>query len=254
MEPLSPRQQSILNRVVDRYIETAHPVGSRLITELYTELYRDSYSPATARHEMGLLEAMGYLTQPHTSAGRVPTDLGYRYYVDHGLRPENFSGNFIQQLTRDLMGGTLETVDETFANEISRILSRLSGEAGLVMSAQKRPPTLAFQGASHMLEKPEFQDVQKVRMIIQTFEEKEPLMDWLTQRISFQGVVVTIGRENEPEAFRDCAVVSAGYSIGGARRGVLAILGPRRMNYSRIVPLVSQMGRILERILDSASE
>ena len=245
---LSPRQQSILNRVVDSHIETAQPVGSRFITELYTEIYHDSYSPATVRHEMGLLEDMGYLTHPHPSAGRVPTDQGYRYYVEHGLRPEIFAEDFTRELTRELLPAREEA--EPFADQASRLLSRWTGEAGLVFLPE-RQPGFFLQGTSRILEKPEFRDVEKLRMILQIFEEKSALADWLGKRIRREGVVVTIGRENEPEAFRDCAVLSVCYSGRGKTRGMLAVIGPRRMRYSRAVPFLSQMGRILEGLLGS---
>ncbi|MBI4711029.1 MAG: hypothetical protein HY767_00985, partial [Candidatus Omnitrophica bacterium] len=79
METLSLRQNDILRGVIETHIETTQPVGSRSIAEKYAI----SFSPATIRHEMGALEEMGYLTHPHTSSGRLPTDHGYRYYLDH---------------------------------------------------------------------------------------------------------------------------------------------------------------------------
>ena len=256
MKDLSSRQQSILNRVVETHIETAHPVGSRAITRLYTELYSTSYSPATVRHEMGLLEEMGFLTHPHTSAGRVPTDRGYRYYVDHGLCPEDLSGKVSDSLGKEETGVWEET--NSFAERVSKALSALSEETSLVFMAD--PPsqglekakrfTFFLQGSSHILEKPEFQDVEKIRALFRAFEEKSELMEWLRRRSpARKGVFITIGHENEPEALQDCAIVSTDYYANGVTIGTIAVLGPKRMRYARAVPLVEQMARWMGRVL-----
>jgi len=106
METLSERQAIILQRLVDAHIQYAQPVGSRLLTERFDM----GYSPATVRHEMGYLEEMGYLTHPHTSSGRVPTDLGFRYYVDHSLFEEAVSLDQCRQWENEAM----ETVKSGF--------------------------------------------------------------------------------------------------------------------------------------------
>ena len=253
MNLLSPRQQAILNRVVDAYIEAAQPIGSHFITKVYTDLYHDSYSSATVRHEMGVLEEMGYLTHPHTSAGRIPTDLGYRYYVDHGLRTEDWASDYFQGMTKDLQESS--EID-TLAEKISRWMSEASQEVSLVFLSETGQGRRHFylQGTSRIVEKPEFQDFKKVRMLLKAFEEKMKLMDWFEGKGHPGGLSVSIGRENEPEAFWDCAVVSTHYYAHGKKGGTLALIGPRRMNYSRNVPLVERMGRLLGSVLDQADE
>ncbi len=245
MLSLSPRQQSILNRVVETHIETAQPVGSRFLTDLYTGLYHDSYSPATVRAEMGLLEDRGYLTHPHPSAGRIPTDQGYRYYVDHGLKEEKPSEELVRRMNHELSGAAEEM--ETFAENVSRILSKLTGEVSLIIVSDR----LFFQGSSRMLEKPEFQDLNKVRPILQKLEEKVQLAAWFSNRAPQEGVTVTIGRENETDAFQCCSLISARYEINGKYSGTVAVLGPQRMCYSKSVPLVAQMGKIIQRVLEN---
>ena len=248
MQTLSPRQQSILNRIIDTHIETAQPVGSRSITDLYREIFSDSYSPATVRNEMGLLEEMGYLTHPHTSAGRVPTDLGYRYYVDHGLQQESFSGDFLHRLANDLKNASREI--EFLAEKASSLLSSLAEEASLVLMPENKRAKLFLQGASRLLEKPEFQDLAKMKLLLKALEEKVELMNWLGNRVATAAVSITIGHENEREAFYDCTVISAVYSTHGRMTGALAVIGPRRMKYSRTIPLVRQMAAMIETILD----
>ena len=245
---LSPRQQSILHRVIDTYIDTAQPVGSHFITELFLSLYRDSYSPATVRHEMGILEEKGYLTHPHTSAGRVPTDRGYRFYVDHGLREESVAEDSFDLLRHDVPHAAEEL--EPYAEKVSDVLSSLADQISLVFLP---PPAggargkLFIQGSSLMLEKPEFRELEKARMILKTLEAKDKFSGWLREHTAPEGVSVSIGSENQMEAFTDCAVLSASIRVQGEPLGIVGVLGPRRMRYARAVPLVTRMTRLIER-------
>ena len=248
METISPRQESILNRVVETHIQTALPVGSQMITDLYQGLYRGSYSSATVRHEMGCLEEMGYLMHPHTSAGRIPTDRGYRYYVDHSLQQEVLEDGHLRQLETDLAKWGGETND--FAEQVSQTLSNLTGEVSVCMQNTR----VYVQGSSRLLEKPEFQSVEKIHIFLKALEEKETLAQWVTESAAESGVSVKIGRENRPEAFRSCAIVSARYSRPGGFSGTIAVFGPQRMKYSRAVPIVFQISRMIARILDSEED
>lgn len=257
MSELSTRQQAILNRIIEAYIETAQPVGSQFITDLYTSLYRNSYSPATVRAEMGLMETMGYLTHPHTSAGRVPTDHGYRYYVDHTIgqdMPETLS----RSLKAENFPNPQEEDPTVWMEKISALLSRLSEEVGIFVTAETLKNKVRYrvfcQGSSKMLEKPEFQDVQKARNVFQMLEEKEKLGRWLLDRRTDGQVTVTIGKENSSESFWQCAVVSSACTDHNRLQAVVAILGPRRMHYTRTVPLVSRMGKFLKNILDDLDD
>ena len=260
MESLSPRQQAILNRVVDTYIETAQPVGSHFITDLYTVLYRNSYSPATVRHEMVLLEEMGYLTHPHTSAGRIPTNQGYRYYVDHSLQEQALPEGLLTQADYDLGQVSEEVAD--VAEKTLEILSKLSGQASifLVPSAEdsgsqaKAYPRLFIQGSSLIVEKPEFQDLKKLKLILKALEEKIGLCEWLRQQTPASGFSVSIGEENEPEAFKSCSVISARCVVNGRVEGILAVIGPCRMKYSYTIPLVVRMSKMISKVPDSRTE
>ena len=249
MENLSPRQQSILNRVVDTHIETAEPVGSQAITSLYQSLFQDSYSPATVRHEMGLLEDMGYLMHPHTSAGRVPTDRGYRYYVDHGLREEEIPKTDFDSLTNSLYG--MREEGERFAENLSTALSEWTEELCLVIVPRKRRHQVFLQGTSRILDKPEFQTLEKARMILRALDEKIKMTEWLLESAPEEGISVTIGRENGAEAFHDCTVISARCLVAPDAAVAFAVIGPRRMRYARTVPLVEKVARLARRMLQT---
>lgn len=250
METLTARQQSILNRVIDTHIDTGQPVGSRTITEGYRENYHASFSPATVRFEMGILEEHGYLTHPHTSSGRIPTDRGYRYYVDHDLYYENVPRHIFRGLAQEALAAAREEFD-SLMERASRALSARSGEMSLILvSGESSGPRLFLQGSARLLEKPEFQDVKKARGLFQILEEKNSLADWLSRRAAEEKISVSIGRENESEALSDCTVVTMPYTLRGRRLGTVAVLGPRRMRYSRTLPLVAEMAKLLERVLD----
>lgn len=253
METLSLRQNDILRGVIETHIETTHPVGSRSIAERYAL----SFSPATIRYEMGALEEMGYLTHPHTSSGRLPTDHGYRYYLDH-TSFEGPSGEPLNHLKKELVPAAGEDKLEEFLDHISLLLASLSQEVGLTLmplaeapvSEKPGRPKLSLQGLSYMLEKPEFQDVRKIRNLLGVFEEKVALMQWVLMHADPAHVSVSVGREHEHEALEDCAIVTARYGAGKKRQGVIAILGPRRMAYRQIIPLVARMAVTISDILE----
>jgi transcriptional regulator of heat shock response len=253
MESLTLRQQTILNCVINAHVESALPVGSLLITEQYPL----NLSPATVRHEMGALEELGYLMHPHTSSGRVPTDQGYRYYVDHCVEEKESSFALTGPVVNDLSEASSEV--EFFAEKVSTLLAILSEEAGMVMlqepserdSGNRRRSRLFLQGSSHILEKPEFQDVQKVRLLFKAFEEKKDLAQWLDQQSHESCVMVTIGHENEPEALQDCAVVTMRYAWKDHSGGTLAIVGPRRMRYGRTISLVRAMADLIHTVFET---
>jgi len=253
METLSQRQNNILRGVIETHIETTQPVGSRT----FAEKYAFSFSPATIRNEMGALEEMGYLTHPHTSSGRLPTDHGYRYYLDH-TSFEDRSGMPLNRLEDELFPkGGEEKLDE-FLDRISLLLSSLSQEIGLTLMppaevlASERPERLklSLQGLSYILEKPEFQDVRKVRNLLGVLEEKAALTQWVLTHAEPEHVSVSVGREHAHEALEDCAIVIGRYAAGEGRRGAIAILGPKRMAYRQIIPLVSRVAAVVGDIFE----
>jgi len=208
---------------------------------------------------MGQLEDMGYLIQPHTSAGRVPTDQGYRYYVDGllsrmGGRKPVFPRMEVQlqELYESLSGS------ETFVEEASRVLADMTREVGLVLWPEKsllirqdsRAMRVFLQGSMHLLEKPEFQDVAKIRELFRVFEEKRGLTEWVAAPVLQEGVYVRIGKENEPEALQECAVVSTRYRGAHHPPMIFALVGPRRMQYAHTIPLLTYVACTVGRLLD----
>jgi transcriptional regulator of heat shock response len=259
MESLTQRQETILKGVVESHIETTGPVGSRYITQRY-EL---PLSSATIRNEMGALEEMGFLTHPHTSSGRIPTDTGYRYYLDHTVFEENLPAPVCDRVSEELAPkGHNFDITEIFLDRLSSMLSSMTQEVGLSLAM---PPhqeivqkldelRLSLQGLTNMLEKPEFHDVNKLRALLKTLEEKIALKELLLKKINEQKVSVSIGREHQNDALEDCAIVTARYSVGGKATGVVAILGPKRMPYRQVVPLVSRVATLMSDFFEFEKE
>lgn len=260
MDHLTSRQQSILNRVVDTHIDTAQPVASKTVTEHYRVQYNTSFSSATVRHEMGLLEEKGYLTHPHTSSGRVPTDNGYRYYVDHCLSREAVEENIFGDLDPFpfLSAGELDDLSE----RTCRSLSNVSREMALVLAPSSRRALksdasgfrLFFHGSSYLMEKPEFQTVRKIQKVFKWIEERNQIVSWLLERAMAEGLTVSIGCENQTEELDDCTVILTPYSMHGKKTGIVGLVGPKRMKYSRALPLVDSMAHNLGRVLESWSD
>ncbi len=238
MQTLSSRQNNILRGVIETHIETTQPVGSRLIAEKYAF----AFSPATIRNEMGTLEELGYLTHPHTSSGRLPTDRGYRYYLDHtAFEDPTEEAAHLDEGLASPMG---EDQREAFWDQVSLFLASFSQEVGLALtpSADELPRRVkwSLQGVPSILEKPEFQDVRKVRNLLGVFEERTALTHWVLTHVDPDHVSVSVGREHGHEALEDCAIVTARYTAGDGRQGVLAVLGPKRMAYRRVILLVAR--------------
>lgn len=325
---LDKRKAFVLATVVYEYIATAEPVGSNTLTQKYNL----GVSSATIRNEMAELEAGGYLVQPHTSAGRVPSDSGYRTYVDQLMRPETLPNEdqrriqdefraasrelegVIEQTTRLLsslsknlaiamaparesqtfrhiqliwltprtglaivvtsLGVATQTLFELLNDVSADDLTRLSNALNVRLGGKRlaeigeeirsaiaelrlgedlcgavehalhnarttEDPNILFAGAQNLLDQPEFHDLRKLRAILRIVEEQKTLYDLMAESLSDEDAAVRIGHELGSDDIAECSVVTVPYRHGGDAIGVLAILGPRRMPYGRLLALAS---------------
>lgn len=334
MDGLKERQKEVLRIIVSTYVKSISPVGSRTIAKYY----RNELSPATIRNEMHDLEEQDYIKQPHTSAGRIPTDKGYRYFVDH-LIPEMKVPPHVAALVAREYRNRMDNV-ETLIERTSRILSTLSEQAGLVafstfeglvlksleltslgrqhllvvwvtengfvqnrvidmkeeipeeellrinrfLNQELKGMLLAqvqaylteklerthdslhalykaaysivlesfpksgdrrffLEGSRYILEQPEFQDWEKSRRLFKTLETRELLADLVEKSLQGSGVQVKIGGEHRCEDIWDCSFVTAHYRVNQRMVGAIGILGPRRMEYEKIISLVDFVSR-----------
>lgn len=324
---LDERKKKILQAVIRNYLETGEPVGSRTISK-YTDL---NLSSATIRNEMSDLEEMGYIIQPHTSAGRIPSDKGYRFYVDTMLEEkerevDELKGLLVEkdekmdtllkrvarvlaantnyaamitapqyhhnklkfiQLSRvdarqllavivvegNVIKNTMLRVDEalddetllklnillnTHLNGLSieeinlSMISELKRQAGIhstivsevidaVAEAIKSDEDLKIytSGTNNILKYPELTDNrEKASELINVFEEKQSLNEFVTERLADEnstGIQVYIGNETPVQSMKDCSVVTATYDLGDGMRGTVGIIGPKRMDYDKVI-------------------
>jgi heat-inducible transcriptional repressor len=337
---LDERQKDVLKSVIRLHITTGEPVGSE---NLARELNR-SMSPATLRNVMADLEKLGYLDHPHTSAGRMPTDDGYRVFVDSlmsreplqrreaaaiesELRPRDGSPSQVMELASHLLSRLSNSVGFVLAPDSSRtvlrhidlvrlphprILAVVVSRAGLVthrvvevaedisqdqlqecanylnagfsglslaairerllelMQEEKAlydsllqqvvaVGSQAFQvegaaasvyldGASNMLDRPEFEDLARMRVLFKTFEEKGRLVRILNACLS-DGLRVFIGHEVPDPDLRDLALVTTSYAVDGEKGWGLGVLGSTRMEYARVVSVVEHVARVVSQSL-----
>ncbi len=335
MHELDDRKLKILQAIIQNYLETGEPVGSRTISK-YTDL---NLSSATIRNEMSDLEEMGFIIQPHTSAGRIPTDKGYRLYVDILLLDKNQElesmreiliekadrlESLLQQVAKLLAVNTNYTTMVTtpqykkkvkfiqlteiedgqllavivfdkniVKNKIIKVTTSLDKETllklnivlntflqGLDLSSINLPIITQMKeqageyreivndildaivqvvsedddfkvytsGATNILRYPELSNIEKASELLYTFEEKKMLSDLIQDRMDGEdsrGIQVYIGDETPIEAMKDCSVVTATYEIEEGVYGKVGIIGPKRMDYERVVgTLQNLMGQL----------
>ncbi len=326
---LDERKKKILQAVIRNYLETGEPVGSRTISK-YTDL---NLSSATIRNEMADLEEMGYIFQPHTSAGRIPSDKGYRFYVDAMM--EEKEREFAEM--REMKGVLVERQNkvETLLKQVAKVLAQNTQYATMISAPRSKRSKLKFiqlsrvdarqllavivlegnviknnilpveeelddetllklnillntnlnglaideinlamiavmkqqagihshivgevidavaeairagedleiytSGTTNIFRYPELADQQKASELLNTFEEKKLLGEFLQDthaEVEETGIQVYIGSETPVQSMRDCSVVTATYELGGGMKGTIGIVGPKRMDYDKVV-------------------
>ena len=323
---LSERKVKILQAIIRNYLETGEPVGSRTISK-YTDL---NLSSATIRNDMSDLEEMGYILQPHTSAGRIPSDKGYRVYVDTMMEQKDreieemkevmvqkedkmdqllkqvakllaVNTNYASMITtptihtnklkfiqlsrvdvnqllavvvvegnvikNNIIHTAEELDDETILKLNILLNTHLNGLAleeinlGMISSLKQQAGIhseivadvidaiaesihaeedleVYTSGANNIFRYPELADQQKASSIINTFEEKQLLTELVQENLSDDnntGIQVYIGEETPIQSMKDCSVVTATYELGEGMRGTIGIIGPKRMDYDKVI-------------------
>jgi heat-inducible transcriptional repressor len=341
---LTPREREVLKSVIRSHIVTGEPVGSKTVSEGASL----DLSPATIRNVMSDLEERGLLNQPHTSAGRIPTDRAYRLYVDRLMGRPKMSAAHARAIDEAMLGsrgGISELLEEAsrqlsrFSHQVGvvlapelrrivveqlefvrlgrrRVVAIVVGKSGLVhnrifdleepieqdeldtigrqlserytgrtlpeMRAEIRerqseaqvdydrllhktlelgrraaegPPAggeIFIEGTSNLLGSPDFTDLERMRSLLQTLEEKERLVDLLGRVLGEVGTRVVIGEENPMVDLADCSVIASSYGTDANVMGTVGIVGPTRMEYARAVALVDYLARVLSRLLSGS--
>ena len=339
---LDERKTKILYAIIRTYLETGEPVGSRTISK-YADL---NLSSATIRNEMSDLEEMGYILQPHTSAGRIPSDKGYRFYVDQMMEDKEREVTEMKELMiqkQDKMDQVLKQVAKVLANntnyatmitspqyhrtklnfiQLSVIsdtqmlavvvtegnvvknkmihmehkldnetvlklnillntslngltmeqinlgtIAKLKEQAGIhsevvnsVLDAVAEAVRMDDEdleiytsGATNIFKYPELSDSERASELISAFEEKKQLAHLVTETMNSEentGIQVYIGNESPVKTMKDCSVVTATYELGDGMKGTIGIIGPKRMDYDRVVSALKTLTTQLDKIFD----
>jgi transcriptional regulator of heat shock response len=227
------RLESILQAVVEQYIATAKPVSSK-------QLFDDhdfGVSPATLRNDLAELETGGYIEQPHTSAGRIPTEMGYQYYITHFLHKRSLTKRQQHQLSEAATSAPDSAVQT--AKQMARAISSLTDEM-VVMSIDGEE--FYYTGIANMLRKPEFVDGREMMLeVSDMFEDMESVLDSARSKME-KDIEVFIGDKNPVS--RHCAMIVAEYDQDG-RQSVFGILGPMRMDYNHNINILQALEQFM---------
>lgn len=238
---ITERQKKILCQIIEEYAETASPVGSVTLAKLF------GVSPATIRAEMARLEALGLIAQPHTSAGRVPTDAGYRFYVNNIDGGEDNRG---ETERRSLERGThaleVRVSSQSRADTAIRgavdALVELTGNLGLATIGGQ----LYLAGLTRLFTQPEFGDTRRVQAVAKLLDNLEP---WLREAAPGEALNIFIGHENPIGKNSEVSLIISKFRSPFSDRSYIGVLGPTRQNYSKVMSLVKYAGNMLEEIL-----
>ena len=234
------RQEEVLSLIVTHYVETAEPVGSRFIAKQL------GLSSATIRNVMSDLEDLDYITHPHTSAGRIPTDKGYRYYIDSLMRVRTVN-NVLTQSVNDEYTHAIRSLEDVL-QRTSHLISNLTNYVGVTLFSEYHK--LYLDGASHIVEQPEFKDFKKLYYILKCLEEKRDIMDLLTDDFDTDKLTIHIGKENRNSPLSECSIVTRGYKVKGKVSGRLGVIGPKRMVYEKVIPTVEYLADAVSDLLE----
>lgn len=232
---MTERQHNILNAIVEQYAEVASPVGSSLLAKAF------NVSSATIRAEMAELERQGYIMQPHTSSGRVPTDKGYRLYVNH--LSENELGRpkprGEKALTARLQSSAAP--ERVIRNAVDTLVE-LTHNLGLATIGSQ----MYISGLSNLFGQPEFMNGMQVQQVAQLLDNLEP---WLREAALNEPLNVYIGRENPIGRSAGCSLIISRFRSPFSDRSYIGTLGPTRQSYREVMTLVGRAGQELEEVL-----
>jgi len=238
---MTPRQEKILEAIIEQYAEVASPVGSLTLAKLF------GVSSATIRSEMSVLEELGFITQPHTSAGRIPTDVGYRYYVN--------------QITQAHDSGQLPETSDRSARAIDARVASTSGHADrMIRSAVDSlaevthnlgiatiGDQLYMSGIGRLFAQPEFaQNPRYVQQVARLLDNVEP---WLREAAPNEPLNVFIGSENPVGKSTHASMIVSRFCSPYSDRTYIGVIGPTRQDYARVMRLVRHTGELLEGVI-----
>ena len=235
---LSERQIQILKCVVEEFTETAEPVGS----ETLDKKYNLGVSPATIRNEMVQLTKIGLLKQPHTSAGRIPTPQAIKMYIRELMKEKELSVSEEVAVKERVWDHRFEV--EKLLREATRCLAERTSALSIAVTDDNR---VYHAGYTHILEMPEFFDIDVTRSVLSLLEESQALLEVFKKATGEEAVHILVGEELGSRYFEPVGLVFTDLKMG-PRNGSLGVIGPARLNYPYVVPMVRYFGNLLNEI------
>jgi len=235
------RKRAVLSTTINRYILDANPISSEELAEHF------DLSSATIRNIFSELEDEGYLTHLYTSGGRVPTEKGYRYYVDSLL----LQMQLMDEEKKSIMREYEKEINrmEDILEETSKLIEQTTHYTGIV-SFLEWQDKMFYKGLNRILEQPEFKDTGKMRLLIKAVEDKQRLLEIVNRDFSDEARVYIGSELNYPE-MENCSLVVSSYRRKKKLQGGVAVLGPVRMEYRRIIPTLEYISDVLSEALEN---
>lgn len=230
---LTERQQKILDIVVKEYVESAQPISSQLLEKKYDF----DISPATIRIEMQKLTDKGFLQQPYTSAGRIPTDKGYRFFVNNLIEQKNKNVDEIGDWFKEEFNDNFK-----FVQSLTKHIAETT--KSLTLSYLEKEDFFWTEGWEEVLKEPEFGERDFILNFTNFFKDLEENIEELK---TDSDINVYIGKENPLPKAKDFTVISSRYHLPGGERGFISILGPKRMEYDRNINLINSLRELLDK-------
>jgi heat-inducible transcriptional repressor len=232
---MTQRQAQILAAIIEQYAEVAVPVGSVMLAKLF------NVSSATIRAEMARLEEMDYITQPHTSAGRIPTDKGYRYYVNSLTAQDEPRFNRSARAIEARITPHTDRADRAIRSAVDSLVE-LTHNLGLATIGDQ----MYMSGIGNLFSQPEFTEGNHVRAVASLLDNLEP---WLREAAPNEPLNVYIGQENPIGKTSGATLIISRFRSPYSDRSYIGILGPTRQSYGRVMQLVRHAGAMLEEVL-----
>lgn len=227
---LTDRQKQLFSAIVDEYVETAHPIGSSQLAFVHGF----GLSSATIRNDMAVLEDVGFISQPYTSAGRIPTQQGYQYYVEQFVSEPDLSQKQVDRLEQSVGEGVEATV-----KHVAKTAADLAKEA-VFMSIETE--YTFYTGISNVLQQPEFEDRELLLSIGSIVDQIDEIVGRIASHVSPE-IEVLIGKNNPFSA--DLTVILTAYQTKSGKHGIIGLLGPMRMEYKQNIAVVSHVQSLL---------
>lgn len=235
---LTDRQKSLLRAVIEKYIETAEPIGSETV-EKEAKL---GVSPATIRNEMVRLTSLGYLKQPHTSAGRIPTSMGMKFYVDQ-LMEEKALSLKDEVAIKEELNEPASRFDKLLRHT-ARVLADQTGSLAL---ATDEEGDIYAAGMANILDMPEFFDIDITKTVLSLIDKVEMLNQITSQLLPEDQIKILFGEELGVPFLEPCGFIVTRYKMPH-HNGVLGVIGPNRLNFPVIIPTMRYFSQLLSQM------